>query len=85
MFHQHNHLDLLKKKNNYWKQSQTWKLIIIKKKKKTEKGIFDSKFSNEMQGELCNDSFAVTATSNAYRICPISQMNAKWGTKNKST
>ena len=83
MFHQHNHLDLLKKKNIYWKQSQTWK--FKKKKKKTEKGIFDSKFSNEMQGELCNDSFAVTATSSAYRICPISQMNGRWRTKSKST
>ena len=82
MFHQHNHLDLLKKKNIYWKQSQTWKL---KKKKKTEKGIFDSKFSNEMQGELYNDSFAVTTTSSAYRICPISQMNGRWRTKSKST
>ena len=49
----------------------------IKKKKKTEKGIFDSKFSNEMQGELYNDSFAVTTTSSAYRICPISQMNGR--------
>ena len=49
----------------------------MKIKKKIEKGIFDSKFSNEMQGELCYDSFAVTATSSAYRICPISQMSAR--------
>ena len=75
MFPQHNNLDMFKKKNIYWRKLKNMK--IKKKKKRTEKGIFDSKFSNEMQGELYNDSFAVTATSSAYRICPISQMSAR--------